>query len=324
MELAINIIYFLIVIVLAPVFLGAFLSHRVLKTSLLEREFSLRNILLFGYSIYGSIFVCFDFLVLHFQKIENHRESIWKYFCIIISILLVIFEIKFLFTKIKEALHSKKVDKILFIVIFVIFVILSVVLYHRRYQADVELYLSGYQEDSDFIYDFYAMTCGITGFRNARVIYYIYSFLFIIIYFCFYKTLGIFLFSEENSDKEKTNNKAAHFVYFVILFLLFPVFSSSLDIFGVFTCPWKSETLFASLFAPSIFLSGLLFIKVNSKKESALNERIRSVLFIFLMSLTSILSSRAGAVLGIFTLFLSIVISIIKKRVFPNTFKEGE
>ena len=99
--------------------------------------------------------------------------------------------------------------------------------------------------------------------------------------------------------------------------MIFPVFDSSLDIFGVFICPWKSETLLNLIFAPAVFIAGLKIIAAFSS-ESLKKEKIYAILFLLLTCIDALLSSKAALIYFITVLLCSIILSFIKKKVFSS------
>jgi|GEM_PF-6881580 len=307
--------------ILVPVLTGALVSHRFLKS---EDNISFKKIILTGYAIYGAIFVLFDYAARLSNVFILKRATIWKYFCCAATIILLILEIKYLFSLIRKKRKHTKSDYVLAISIAVLFIFFAAALYHRPYQALADLIMSGKLSDPDPLYEYYFIAAFITGLGSARILYYAYAFIFTVIYFCFYKAVGEYFYREKETLDE-VNQSANSFVGLVVVFLIFPVLLPKIDLFGVFTCPWKSETLLASLFAPAVFMAGIMLSDVFSKKND-LRKKAELILLLLITSLDALLSTQAALIYFLLVLVFALVTAFIKK-IFINNEKrlsEGE
>lgn len=310
--MAAGLIKFIDIVIFVPLLMGLFAMHRF---SSYKNDAELRKILLTGYSLYGAVFVIF-YYASNLLGIDILRMStIWKYFCVIATILIFVIEIKNIIHRIKNINKLPKIDIFLILFITGLFILFSAVLYHRPYQGLAVNIMTWKLSEPDPIYGLYFIIGFITGFSGARPLYYLFSAVLTVIYFLFYKEVGLFFFKSD--DSEETNRKAAVFTLIAALIMIFPVFDSSLDIFGVFICPWKSETLLNLIFAPAVFIAGLKIIAAFSS-ESLKKEKIYAILFLLLTCIDALLSSKAALIYFITVLLCSIILSFIKKKVFSS------
>ncbi|MDO4621758.1 MAG: DUF6077 domain-containing protein [Eubacteriales bacterium] len=170
-----------------------------------------------------------------------------------------------------------------------------------RYQNEAQVYLTADGWEFRPIHRLYYTIGQLTGDTEARVLLVWVSLVIFVIALSLYGELAEYLFPEE---RKKQN------AFMTILYLTFltAVFTDSLDTFGLFICPWRSETLLACVWIPALFLGTLKWtdavrdfaiqVRAHGIDKNLIQKTVNACILLITCSMLILLYSPIAVVLG--------------------------